>query len=332
MSSSDLLTIPQLGKELERLELELRTCVEHDHPVLAQVAQHLVSAGGKRIRPSLTIAAAIAGQAEVTKEVLLGGVAVELVHLASLHHDDVMDEADSRRGVPSVNARWGNLVAVVTGDFLLAKAAGVAARLGTEIAELLADTLGAMCEGQILEVSSAFDPRRTEEEYFRAIEGKTASLMATATRIGAIVSGQGRTDIEKLTELGQSLGMIFQIRDDVLDIAASEADLGKAPGQDLVEGIYTLPIILGLQNPMSNESVMEYLQGDTKRDDLPRLMDTLRSSGAIAGTYEFAVKYEQRCQAIASEISTPMVHQLADLASRFVSTLDPFLKSSTSAI
>src|SRR5207248_9714510 len=141
---------------------------------------HLIVHGGKRIRPVLAVAAAVAGGAEVTDDVTQGAVSVELVHLGSLYHDDVIDKADTRHGVESVNARWGNLVAIVAGDFLLARASEIAAALGTEVAGLLAATIGRLCEGQVAEVQTAFDPGRGENAYFAAIAGKTASLYSAS--------------------------------------------------------------------------------------------------------------------------------------------------------
>jgi heptaprenyl diphosphate synthase len=176
-------------------------------------------------------------------------VAVELVHLASLYHDDVIDEATMRRNVASVNSRFGNLVAIVAGDYLLARSAAIAAGLGTEIAGLLATTLGQLCQGQVTEVRAAFQVTRSKENYFDAIAGKTAALMATACRIGALTGGRAPDEVEALTEFGRCFGMVFQLRDDVLDVIATDAELGKPAGQDLAEGIYTLPVLIALEDP-----------------------------------------------------------------------------------
>ena len=221
-----------------------------DDPFLNEVATHLIEAGGKRLRPSLDDRGLVpAAPARSLEEILLGGVSVELVHLASLYHDDVMDEATRRRNVESVNARWGNLVAIVAGDFLLARSAEIAASLGTEVAGLLAATLARLCQGQVAEVRAAFQIDRDEEDYLRCIADKTAALMSTACRIGALTAGLDRTQIDALTAFGEGFGMVFQIRDDVLDVVASESELGKPPGQDLAEGIYTLPVQRALARP-----------------------------------------------------------------------------------
>ena len=195
---------------------------------------------GKRIRPTLTLCAAYAATGRPTgpstEAAVTGAVAVELVHLGSLYHDDVIDEAETRRGVPSVNARWSNIVAILAGDYLLARASALAASLGADVAGLLAATIGELCRGQVLELQHLFDVDRTEEAYCSAIEGKTASLFATSCRIGGMVSGVGEPALDALTRFGLHLGMCFQIVDDVLDVTANDAELGKPAGQDIARG------------------------------------------------------------------------------------------------
>jgi heptaprenyl diphosphate synthase len=170
------------------------------------------------------------------------------VHLGSLYHDDVIDEAETRRGVPSVNARWSNIVAILAGDYLLAQASSLAASLGADVAALLASTIGELCRGQVLELQHLFDADRSVESYLSAIEGKTASLMATACRVGGMVSDVKPSTLDALTQFGHHLGMCFQIVDDVLDITATEAELGKPAGNDVHEGVYTLPVIQALRS------------------------------------------------------------------------------------
>src|SRR5439155_1783720 len=226
--------------DLERVERALRRAVEGEDPFLTEVAGHLLTAGGKRLRPALALTAARTGMAApLPDEIVMGGASVELVHLGSLYHDDVMDNADTRHGVPSVNARWGNLVAIVAGDFLLARASEIAAALGTEVAGLLAATIGRLCEGQVAEVKTAFDPGRGENAYFAAIGGKTASLYSASCRIGAITSALDGGLIKAVTSFGHAFGMAFQIRDDVLDVIGTDETLGKPAGHDMVEGVYT---------------------------------------------------------------------------------------------
>jgi heptaprenyl diphosphate synthase len=241
---------PVLGSDLERVETALRRSVVTDDEFLTEVASHLIVAGGKRVRPLFAVAcSAITAPtlAPAEESAVLGGVSVELVHIGSLYHDDVMDEAATRRTVPSVNARWGNLRAILAGDFLLAKASEIAASLGTEVAGLLASTIAQLCEGQVRELQSMFDPDRSESAYLASIAGKTASLFAAACRIGGIVGGLERDEIDAVTEFGRAYGMAFQMVDDVLDVVATDEQLGKPAGNDLVEGVYTLPVLRALR-------------------------------------------------------------------------------------
>ena len=234
---------------LQRLEPLLTASVVTGDSFLDEVTTHLIAAGGKRLRPLLALATATAGRQDATEDDLMGGVAVELVHLASLYHDDVIDEATIRRNVETVNSRFGNLVAIVAGDYLLARSAAIAADLGTPIAALLADTLGRLCQGQVTEVRSSYQVDRSHEDYLATISGKTAALTATSCRIGALTGGLSGPEVEACTDYGRNFGMVFQIRDDILDITATDGQLQKPAGQDLAEGVYTLPALLALADP-----------------------------------------------------------------------------------
>jgi heptaprenyl diphosphate synthase len=243
--------MPSMLGDLQRVEDELLSSVRSDDPFLTEIASHLIHAGGKRVRPGFCMAAAATAlrvDMPASPEAVTGGVAVELVHLGSLYHDDVMDEAEVRRTVDSVNARWGNLKAILAGDFLLARASELAAGLGVEVAGLLAATIGRLCEGQLLELRHAFDPGRTIEDYLRSIEGKTASLLGAACRIGGIVAELPSAHVAALSTFGNSYGMAFQLVDDVLDLVSTEEELGKPAGHDLEEGVYTLPVLHTLES------------------------------------------------------------------------------------
>jgi heptaprenyl diphosphate synthase len=272
-----------------RVEDALRNAVRSDDAYLTEVASHLIVAGGKRVRPLFAIASATSsGDTAVSDDVVLGGVAVELVHLGSLYHDDVIDEAPTRRTVESVNARWGNLTAILAGDFLLARASEIAASLGTEVAGLLAATIGRLCEGEVAELRAAYDVDRTEDSYLAAVEGKTASLFATACRIGAIVGGRSRDEVDALTTFGRSYGMAFQIVDDVLDVTATEAELGKPAGHDLVEGVYTLPVLRALA---TGDGLRERLGRPIEDDELTVALSRVRSNGAVRSALDTARQY-----------------------------------------
>src|SRR4051794_5562968 len=310
MNIPELLDLPALGRDLDEVEAALRRSVGSDDPFLGEVASHLIVAGGKRIRPVLSVAAAAAGGAPASPDVVQGAVSVELVHLGSLYHDDVMDNASTRRGVESVNARWGNLVAIVAGDFLLARASEIAASLGTEVAGLLAATIGRLCEGQVGEVQSAYSPDRTEPSYLAAISGKTASLMAAACRIGALTAGLDRGHIDALTSFGQAFGMTFQIRDDVLDLVGNDADLGKPAGHDLMEGVYTLPVIHALATPGAGQELRALLGGPLAEPERDKAIEIVRSTDALEAALALARRYADT----AADALAPMGPDAADLA------------------
>jgi heptaprenyl diphosphate synthase len=290
--SSPLLSLPGMDAHRDRIEAALRAAVVTTDPYLTEIASHLIVAGGKRLRPVLSVVAGQIGGAPAADDVVQGGVACELVHLGSLYHDDVMDEAETRRGVETVNARWGNLQAILAGDFLLSRASEIAASLGTEVAGLLARTIGWLCEGQIEELRHTYDVGRTERSYFASIHGKTASLYGTAARIGAIVAGHDRQEIEALTEYGNAFGMVFQIVDDVLDLTATAEQLGKPAGHDLEEGVYTLPVLRTLAEGSVAAADLRSLLGRpldaAERDEA---LSIVRSDGGIGSAIATAREY-----------------------------------------
>ena len=284
----DALDLPWLPDGLARTEQKLRDSVAAEDPYLTEIAGHLISAGGKRLRPVLAMAAAAAGGAAVTDDVVTGGVSVELVHIGSLYHDDVMDDAETRRGVPSVNAKWGNLVAILSGDFLLARASELAASLGTEVAALLAATIGRLCEGQVGELKTAFSAERSEAAYYGSINGKTASLLATAARVGGIVSGLPRNQVDALTTYGDNFGMAFQLIDDILDLVATDEELGKPSGNDLVEGIYTLPVLRALDDKEIGAELRPLLGSMLDAPTRDKARSLVRASDGIDYTIDMA--------------------------------------------
>jgi heptaprenyl diphosphate synthase len=288
-----------LAEGLERVQGALLDAVAAEDAFLTEVAGHLIKAGGKRQRPAFAMAAALTATPEagpVTRDVMLGGVACELVHLGSLYHDDVMDEATTRHFVESVNARWGNLQAILAGDYLLAKASEIAASLGTEVAALLAATIGRLCEGQLTELQDTFNAARTEDRYFRSIAGKTAALFSTACRIGGIVGDLDRDRIDAMTAFGASYGMAFQIVDDVLDVVASAEELGKPSGHDLVEGTYTLPVLRVLASP-EGEALRALLGKPLTDAERIAARELVRSNGAIPAALDAAREHADRALA-----------------------------------
>jgi len=248
----DLVPIPRVWERMEAVERRLLEVTVAETDFLTHIAQHLISAGGKRYRPLLAQVAAELGP-NSGSEPVEAGVAVELVHLGSLYHDDVIDEADSRRGKPSVNLNWDNTVAILAGDFLLARASEVAAPLGEEAVSLIARTYATLCEGQVRELVWANDLAHGSSGYHSVIGGKTASLIRTSARLGAITGGTDRDTVEAISEWAWEMGMVFQITDDVLDLIADESFLGKPAGSDIGEGTFTLPVLLAADGPRGAE-------------------------------------------------------------------------------
>jgi len=278
------LQLASVEADLARLETLLADSVIFGDAYLDSVTTHLIYAGGKRLRPLLAVASATGGARPATQEDLLGGVAVELMHLASLYHDDVMDEAEVRRNVDSVNARYGNLIAIVAGDYLMARSAAIAADLGTDVAGLLARTLAWLTRGQVSEVRTAFSVDRTEHDYYEAIEGKTASLMASSCRVGALTAKLSLEETEALTEFGRCFGMIYQLRDDILDVIATDNQLGKPAGQDLAEGIYNLPTLHALRDPSVGQELRGILGGPLDDDERERARKLVVATDGIEKT------------------------------------------------
>ncbi|HCB37675.1 MAG TPA: geranylgeranyl pyrophosphate synthase, partial [Acidimicrobiaceae bacterium] len=282
-SLSPLQARPDAPDDLARIESALAAATVADDAFLTEMASHLIPAGGKRLRPAFVVAAALCERADgdasgvVSDEMIRGGVAVELVHLGSLYHDDVMDDAETRRGIEAVNHRWGNLKAILAGDFLLAKASELAASLGTEVAELLAATIGRLCEGQVRELQLIYDVDRTEAQYLDAIRGKTAELYATACRIGALVAGAGDDCLARLREFGLGFGMAFQIVDDVLDLVSTSERLGKPVGNDLREGVYTLPVLRTLASADGAGDELRRVLADGRPECVGPLEDARRA-------------------------------------------------------
>ncbi|HEY5009916.1 MAG TPA: polyprenyl synthetase family protein [Acidimicrobiales bacterium] len=291
MNPHERLRLVSVEDDLTSLETLLAESVIFGDEYLDSVTTHLIYAGGKRLRPLLAVASATSGERPGTREDLLGGVALELMHLASLYHDDVMDEAEVRRNVDSVNARYGNLIAIVAGDYLMARSAAIAADLGTEVAGLLARTLAALTRGQVSEVRTAFSVERTQDDYFAAIEGKTAALMASSCRVGALTAHLAENEREALTDFGRCFGMIYQLRDDILDVIATDNELGKPAGQDLAEGIYNLPTIFALRDANVGDELRGVLGAVLDDEDRERARKLVVATDGIERTIASAETY-----------------------------------------
>ena len=267
---------------LAEVEDRLRAVVASRHPLLASSGAHLAEAGGKRFRPLLTLLAGHLGD-PTAPEVVEAAVVVELTHLATLYHDDVMDEADVRRGAQSANARWTNTVAILTGDFLFARASDVVAGLGPEAVRIQARTFARLVEGQIAETAGPADDEDAVQHHLQVVADKTGSLIATSARLGAMLAGAPAADVETAARFGEVIGTAFQLSDDLIDVLSDAQDTGKTPGTDLREGIRTLPVLLALAlDDPDGQRLRELLRSDLGDDArLTEALTLLRASPAI---------------------------------------------------
>lgn len=316
-----------------RIDERLLAAVQTEDPRLTEMTSHLVKAGGKRLRPLLVALSSAAVRADghngedeaatltgaVNDAAVTGGVAVELAHVGSLHHDDVIDEATTRHNVESVNTRWGNLRAILSGDFLLARASELAASLGTEIASILAITIGRLCAGEVRELHTAYQVDRAEEDYFAAIAGKTAALYSSGCRIGGLAGGAVHAaQLDALTDFGLGFGMAFQVVDDVLDVVATDHELGKPAGHDMAEGVYNLPVLHALAGPEGPE-LRTMLGGPLDETSRGRALTLVRQSNGVTSALQVARDYvDQAVKALGALPATPARDALTAAAHHLV--------------
>ncbi|EYT84577.1 polyprenyl synthetase family protein [Streptomyces andamanensis] len=287
---------------LAAVEEGLLEATKSEVPFITEAAQHLVKAGGKRFRPLVVMLAAQFGDPDAPG-IVPSAVVVELTHLATLYHDDVMDEAAVRRGVASANTRWNNAVAVLTGDFLFARASQILADLGPEAVRVQALAFERLVTGQILETAGPQDGRDPVDHYLDVLGGKTGSLVAVSCRFGAMMSGADERVVDVLTQYGERLGVAFQLADDVLDIASDSRESGKTPGTDLREGVATLPVLrlreraarLGLAEDIA---LCELLDSDLSDDARhAEALTALRAHPALEQARRDSVRYAEEARA-----------------------------------
>jgi heptaprenyl diphosphate synthase len=271
----------QLRRRLDDVERALEKAVRAESDMLAETASYLLAAGGKRFRPMLVLLSGYFGD-PADPRLVPGSVAIELVHAATLYHDDVIDEAESRHGVVSVNARWNNTVAILTGDYLFARASEISTELGTDVCALLGRTIATLCDGQVREVEAAGRVDQTEAAYMEIIRRKTGALISTSCRLGGMLSDAAPEHVDLLEGFGEALGMAFQLSDDVMDVTASHRELGKEPGVDMREGVYTLPVLAALTDgPHAGELADLLSPGPPDGERLARALEIVRSEPTL---------------------------------------------------
>ena len=271
-----------LKQDMSRVEDLLRSHIQGDYPLVVETSRHLVEAGGKRLRPLLTLLGAQFGDPN-KNGIIEAAVVCELTHLATLYHDDVMDEATLRRSVESANSRWGNTVAILTGDYLFAKVSALLADIGPEAVRLQASTFERLVIGQIMETQGPQNGEDALAHYLQVVADKTGSLIAASARFGAMVSG-APTDIkETLTVFGEKIGVAFQLADDVIDIASESHQSGKTPGTDLREGVPTLVTLNVMKSQRSEDRELRELVSAPIKDEttVAQVLRELRTHPAL---------------------------------------------------
>ena len=315
-SLNRILDLPVLLDGMPMVEAELTAAVAAEHPFVAEVSGHLHSSGGKRIRPTLVLLGATYGQG-TDQQVVRAAAAVELIHQGSLYHDDVIDEADIRHNVESVNRRWDNVVAILGGDLLLGRASELSSLLGEEASNLLARTLSALVMGEMIEIAHLYRLDTDVTTYRRVVELKTASLLSTSCRVGAVVAGAPRLSIDALSRYGLEMGMAFQLADDVLDLVGDAAELGKPVGKDFCEGVYTMPILIGLTSARGGE-LREILADRPGPDAVGLLRDILDSVGAVDEALGAAAAHLEAARRALGELPAGPVTSALDELGRFL--------------
>jgi heptaprenyl diphosphate synthase len=290
--------IPNLDKALEaslladmaRVEELMRSHIKGDYPLVIETSRHLVEAGGKRLRPLLTLLAAQFGDPS-NYDIIKAAVCCELTHLATLYHDDVMDDAVLRRGVISANKKWDNAVAILTGDYLFSKVSDMLADIGPEAVKLQAKTFERLVIGQIKETQGNSEGLTQIEHYMKVVADKTGSLIATSARFGALLSGASAQTVEALTKFGEKIGVAFQVADDLLDVTSDETASGKTPGTDLKEGVPTLVTlyVIAANNPADKDLIAK-LNGPISENDLSGVIEQLRTHKALTDVKEYLAK------------------------------------------
>jgi heptaprenyl diphosphate synthase len=297
--------IPDIDPALEQVllasmaevEVLLRDSIEGKYPLVIETSRHLVDAGGKRLRPLLTLIASQFGNPKA-KGIIEAAVVCELTHLGTLYHDDVMDEAPLRRGVESANNRWNNTVAILTGDYLFAKTSQLLADLGPEAVRLQAFTFERLVIGQITETQGSSEGKTQLEHYLNVVADKTASLISASARYGAMISGADVKIMDALTKFGEEIGTVFQLADDIIDIASDSKESGKTPGTDLREGVPTLVTLFILESNDPADAELKKLLSAPITDEavVAQTILKLRSHSALTKSRELVAGYGKSAQ------------------------------------
>ena len=304
-----IIPIPRIWENLEELENRLIQISSSSDSFLTEISQYLISAGGKRFRPLIALLAGELGDGD-RKKVIDAGVSVELIHLGSLYHDDVIDDASTRRGVVSTNKKWNSTLSILAGDYLLARSSELAAEsLGLESVKLLASTYAQLVEGQTKEVQYSYNTDHGTEDYMKIIEGKTASLIRTSARLGSMASNSKQDSITAISEWAWHNGIIFQITDDILDLSSDEQTLGKPSGNDILEGTYTLPVLIALQkNPERIKKILDEIKDN--KTNLEDVISEFNNEEIVSETKLFLKSHIKKSENAAMKIEDASIKNI----------------------
>ncbi|MDQ0244246.1 heptaprenyl diphosphate synthase [Bacillus fengqiuensis] len=291
-----------LNSDIALIEKELEQAIQTDYSLISQTSLHYLQAGGKRIRPVFVLLSGKFGHydIQVIKNV---AVALELIHMSSLVHDDVIDDADTRRGKPTVKAKWDNRIAMYTGDYIFSRSLELMANIqDVKAHEILSKTIVEVCLGEIEQIKDKYNLDQDLRTYLRRIKRKTALLIAVSCQLGAIASGASEAVHKRLFWFGYNVGMAFQITDDILDFTASAAQLGKPAGSDLLQGNITLPVLYAIKNPSIHDRISQMFESDQPEQEIEEIITHIKSSGAIEQSAAISQHYLQKALSLLEEL------------------------------
>ncbi|CUH93965.1 Heptaprenyl diphosphate synthase component 2 [Propionispora sp. 2/2-37] len=306
--------------DLVTLEAELLAMVQSPVELISSIGKHLAKAGGKRLRPALYLICAKSSPQQLAKSIPMA-VAIEMIHMATLVHDDVIDEAETRRGIPTANSRWGNQSSVLTGDYLFAKAFSlIADHVNSGMLKVLAEVICSMAEGEIIQNKEIYNPNQSEADYLVRIAKKTADFLAASCELGALTAEVPEADVRALRRYGYNLGMAFQITDDILDVTASSVQLGKPAGNDLRQGIITLPVIYALQHSAQKDELHHIvIERNMSDEQVNRGLEIIHETGAVEYCYGKVDGYLSEAKAAIPDTFADEVRQALLAIAAFVS-------------
>lgn len=311
----------EIKDEILSVEIELRNIVRDADPLIKDTSVHLINAGGKRLRPAFCF---LGGKfySYDSKKILPLAVALELIHMATLVHDDVVDSSETRRNIPTVKAMWGNRISTHLGDYLFGKSLKLISGYDNYIIpSVLADTSVKMCEGEIQQLSTAKDARQSIKDYFYRIKRKTALLIAASCQLGAVACGAPESVHMTLKRYGHSIGMAFQITDDVLDLVADKTKLGKPIGSDIRQGIVTLPLIYALRHSPERDRLESLLETDERRqEDINYACRLIISCGGVDYSNSVVQKYIENARKQLSALPPVPARDILYTVAEFIST------------